>query len=240
MWFVALRWFWDLTCDFWAENAEKHEEKKQRQLNQSLRARASLLPSAERYGLRPGFLTARVNACPSGVVAGFYGAHAFLCWGRLFTARMNVCSSVLRQAFYGVGEGVHFCAESMLSYGAGEWVPCRALAGLYGAGERVLLRCFGRFLRHGNACSFPGWQVFAAWQRVLFPVLAGFCGKRERVPLPGCGRLFTARRFQNRKASTTADPYGMTNQEGQLHGPGSGQGQDNQRIGRHRSAARSG
>src|SRR5260370_30229910 len=35
----GFRWFWGLTCDFWAENALKKQQQGQRQLNQSLRQR---------------------------------------------------------------------------------------------------------------------------------------------------------------------------------------------------------
>jgi hypothetical protein len=49
-----------------------------------------------------GFLTARVNACPSGVVADVYGVGErmpFCVGGGFLTAWVNVCSSVLKPAF---------------------------------------------------------------------------------------------------------------------------------------------
>jgi hypothetical protein len=47
--FVWFRWFWDLTCDFWAENAKNKYKTKQRQLQE----RGS---GWERLGQRSGFL----------------------------------------------------------------------------------------------------------------------------------------------------------------------------------------
>jgi hypothetical protein len=125
MLFVVLRWFRDLTCDFWAENAEKNRREETKAIK-SVASRSRFAPAFGR-AVRP---------------------------------------------------------SARLSYGTRERVPCRALAGFCG---------------NGDACSFPCWQA---------------CGKRERVPLRDCGRLFTARRFQKQKGNHPADSYGMTNQNG--------------------------
>jgi hypothetical protein len=73
--FVRFRWFWDLTCDFWAENEEIKIMATQRQWIQSLRPSGCALAFGRTVaaGLSSGFLitpllevTAKQTQIPSG------------------------------------------------------------------------------------------------------------------------------------------------------------------------------